>query len=73
MTVRLRKVIAIIDSEQANGSRWTREFLQIAASEGRLAEIPIETKAFIITDTTVYPSPISALTLTRRAMNGEVF
>lgn len=73
MTVRLREVIAIIDCEQAKGSRWTREFLQVAVSEGRLAQIPAETKAFIVTDEAVHPSPISALTLTRRAMNGEVF
>lgn len=73
MTVRLREVVAIVNSDQAGASRWTREFLEVAVSEGRLRDVPRETKSFVITDRTVYPSPISALTLARRALNGEVF
>lgn len=73
MTVRLREVIAIIDSEQSRTSRWTREFIEVARGEGRLADVPPDTKSFIVTDRRVYPSPISALTLVRRATNGEVF
>ncbi len=73
MTVRLSEVIAILDLERTEHAPATREYLQMARVEKRLGEIADDIKSLVVTDGAIYPSPISSVTLARRAAAREVF
>lgn len=73
MTVRLSKVIAILDLERTEHAPATREYLQMARVEKRLGEIGDDVKSLVVTEQEIYPSPISSVTLARRAAAREVF
>ncbi|MDA8346547.1 MAG: DUF370 domain-containing protein [Thermaerobacter sp.] len=73
MTVRLSEVIAILDLQRAAHAPASREYLEVARSEHRLEGIPSDTKSLVITAKTIFPSPISSITLARRAAAKEVF
>ena len=70
-----RDVIGIFDMDTTTVSARTRKFLRLAESEGAVialgGELP---KSFILTDwpseTTVYTSPVSSVTLGARARRG---
>lgn len=62
--IKSRDVIAILDSSTAK-SAATSEFLQIAKEEGFLKSE--EGKSIIITEKNIYFSPISSITLLKRA------
>ena len=65
--VRQSDVIAILDY-RATRSAASKEYLQLARSENRLHDISEgEPKAFVITRSAVYLSPISSVTLKKRA------
>jgi extracellular matrix regulatory protein B len=66
--VRSREIVAIINSENSMGAQSTREFLKNAREKGAIQEMePNNFKSMVVTDHTVYLSPISALTLRKRA------
>jgi hypothetical protein len=63
-----REIVAIISSENSLGAQSTREFLKIAREKGLIQEVVHDNfKSMVITGRTVYLSPISALTLKKRA------
>ncbi|WP_027415080.1 extracellular matrix regulator RemB [Aneurinibacillus terranovensis] len=67
IVVRSADVIAILDYH-ANSSKITRQFIKHAEKEGRvMASSNEESKSYVITKDKVYCSPISSLTLKRRA------
>ncbi|NLP15126.1 MAG: DUF370 domain-containing protein [Clostridium sp.] len=70
--VSLRNIIAIMDLETTTISKDTKEFLKIAEEEGFVKSITEEIpKSFIITEidkkSKIYLSPISSITLQKRA------
>lgn len=70
VSVRLADVILILDREAVETSAATREFLQWAKTEDRLRSVTQDQeppKSVIVTRNLVYMSPISSLTLGRRA------
>jgi len=73
VTVRLAEVIAILDLERTENAPATREYLQMARVEKRLGEIGEDVKSLVVTERMIYPSPISSVTLARRAAAREVF
>lgn len=72
VTVRLSEVIAILDRHRAGNAPATRDYLALAKAEKRLGKLPEGTKSLVITDAAIYTSPISSVTLARRAANREV-
>ncbi|WCK54530.1 DUF370 domain-containing protein [Aneurinibacillus sp. Ricciae_BoGa-3] len=67
IVVRSADVITILDSH-AKSSKITRQFIETADAEGRLVTFGNEEcKSYVITKDNVYMSPISSLTLKRRA------
>ncbi|KYO67252.1 extracellular matrix regulator RemB [Thermovenabulum gondwanense] len=64
--IKSRDVIAILDSSTAK-SAATSEFLQIAKEEGFVKSEEKEGKSIIITEKNIYFSPISSITLLKRA------
>ncbi|GEN34698.1 extracellular matrix regulator RemB [Aneurinibacillus danicus] len=68
MVVRAKDVIAILDYHMKQSSKITRQFLQKAEENGRIITLGSEqTKSYVVTKDKVYCSPISSLTLKRRA------
>lgn len=70
--VPIKNVIAILDLESTTLSKDTREFLSIAEEEGFIESISEDIpKSFIITEidkkSKIYLSPISSITLQKRA------
>ncbi|WP_047153329.1 extracellular matrix regulator RemB [Aneurinibacillus tyrosinisolvens] len=66
--VRSKDVIVILDYHMKQSSKITRQFLQEAEQTGRIILLGNEqSKSFVITKDKVYCSPISSLTLKRRA------
>lgn len=70
--VPIKNVIAIMDLESTTLSKDTREFLSIAEEEGFIESISQDIpKSFIITEidkkSKIYLSPISSITLQKRA------
>jgi hypothetical protein len=72
VVISLRDVISIMDIESSNLSSTTKEFLSIAEDEGFIKKISEDQpKSFILTEkdhkTIIYLSPISSVTLFKRA------
>lgn len=72
IVISLKDVISIMDIESSNLSNTTKEFLSIAEDEGLIQKISEdEPKSFILTEknkrTIIYLSPISSVTLYKRA------
>lgn len=70
--ISLKDVISIMDIESSNLSNTTKEFLSIAEDEGFIQKISEDDpKSFILTEknnkTIIYLSPISSITLYKRA------
>ncbi|WP_010246641.1 extracellular matrix regulator RemB [Acetivibrio cellulolyticus] len=70
--VPIKNVIAIMDLESTTLSKDTRDFLSIAEEEGFIESISDDIpKSFIITEidkkSKIYLSPISSITLQKRA------
>ncbi|BCJ87467.1 extracellular matrix regulator RemB [Effusibacillus dendaii] len=63
-----REVIAIFETKTKDLAESTKEFLNVAEEEGFVIVIDEnESKSFVVTDKNVYFSPISSLTLKKRA------
>jgi hypothetical protein len=72
IVISIKDVISIMDLESSNLSNTTKEFLSIAEDEGFIQKISEdEPKSFILTEkdnkTIIYLSPISSVTLFKRA------
>ncbi|SDY36250.1 extracellular matrix regulator RemB [Thermoactinomyces sp. DSM 45892] len=68
--VRARDVIAILDHQSMD----SLSFLESSKQAGRLVDIPDdEVKSYVVTSHRVYSSPISSVTLMRRAKQIRVF
>lgn len=70
--VPIRNIIAIMDLESTTISKDTKEFLTVAEEEGFIESISNDIpKSFIITEidkkSKIYLSPISSITLQKRA------
>jgi hypothetical protein len=66
--VQSKDVIAIFDLKMKYSSDSTKEFLNVADEEGFVVTIDEnESKSFVVTSKKVYYSPISSLTLKKRA------
>ncbi|SFI70903.1 protein of unknown function [Thermoflavimicrobium dichotomicum] len=70
--IRIGEVIAIIDAQSSNAADPYFSFLDIANKKGRFEQISSdEIKAYVITDQKIYGSPISSLTLLKRAEQSQ--
>jgi hypothetical protein len=68
VVVSLKRVVAILDLRSINGSDATRDFISLAHSDKRVTDISGgDAKSIVLTDSEVYLSPISSLTLMKRA------
>ncbi|HYF80339.1 MAG TPA: DUF370 domain-containing protein [Symbiobacteriaceae bacterium] len=68
VVVSLRRVVAIFDLRSSQAAEATREFLQLALSEKKVTDVAGgDAKSLVLTDTEVFLSPISSLTLMKRA------
>lgn len=72
VVVSSRDIISIMDIESSNVSAITRDFLKIAEDEGFIRRISEDQpKSFILSEqdkkTVIYLSPISSVTLFKRA------
>lgn len=66
--VSFEEIISIINAEHAMGANSTKEFLKQAARHERVERLDGDNyKSIIVTPTKVYLSPISSLTLKKRA------
>jgi extracellular matrix regulatory protein B len=62
-----KRIVAIINTENALGANSTKEFLKTAQEEGFVQKLNDDFASIVITDKTVYLSPISSQTLKKRA------
>ncbi|HBE77220.1 MAG TPA: DUF370 domain-containing protein [Firmicutes bacterium] len=60
-------IVAIIKADNTMGASSTKEFLKTAQEEGFIQKIGKEYTSIVITDRTIYLSPISTQTLKKRA------
>lgn len=68
VVVSLKKVIAIMDLRTAEKAVATQDFLSLSRTEKRVIDIADgDAKSLIVTDHEVYLSPISSMTLKKRA------
>jgi extracellular matrix regulatory protein B len=68
VVVSLKRVVGILDMRSISASDATRDFLSLARSEKRVTDISGgDAKSVVLTDSEVYLSPISSLTLMKRA------
>lgn len=68
VVVSLKRVIAILDLRSSLNAESTREFLKLVQSKRRVTDIANgDAKSMVLTDADIYLSPISSLTLMKRA------
>ncbi|TLS35123.1 extracellular matrix regulator RemB [Pseudalkalibacillus caeni] len=68
VVVRSRDVVAIIDRQILETSEITNEFLARHQKDGLVVDIGKDlTKSIVVTTDTIYLSPLSSVTLKRRA------
>ncbi len=72
VVVPFAEVIAILNVETGTGWRSRNEFLHLAMGTGKVVDISESTpKSYVITERAVYLSPISSLTLKKRAEDAQ--
>lgn len=70
VAIRTRDLVAVFDYAAICESVGSKEFLEVMKSEGKLVRVSDETvKSAVVTSGNVYLSPISSLTIARRARN----
>lgn len=66
--VSTKEVISILDYQTVKSSKITKKFMEDEKKEKRVVDSSAEeTKSYVITKDAIYCSPISSLTLKRRA------
>jgi hypothetical protein len=66
--ISMKRVIAILDLRSSKAGEATREFLAMAYGQKRLIDIADgKMKSLVLTEKEIYLSPISSLTLMKRA------
>lgn len=66
--IHIRDVIAILDIHSANSQTGDKGFIRQAELEGKVEKIATEDiKSYVITNHKIYASPISSITLKKRA------
>ncbi|NGQ96548.1 DUF370 domain-containing protein [Brevibacillus sp. SYP-B805] len=66
--VSTKEVISILDHQTVNSSKVTKKFIEDEKKVKRVVDSSAEeTKSYVITKDAIYCSPISSLTLKRRA------
>ncbi len=64
------KIIGIFDMDTSTVNKATRDYLSRAEKEKRVKYVSYDLpKSFVVTDETVYVSPINTATLNKRARN----
>jgi extracellular matrix regulatory protein B len=68
VVVSLKRVVGIFDLKSSQMAEATREFLAMSHREQKVTDIAGgEAKSMVLTDSEIYLSPISSLTLMKRA------
>lgn len=68
VVVSLKRVVAILDLRSSATAESTREFLALAKGEKKVTDISAgDAKSMVLTDNEILLSPISSLTLKKRA------
>lgn len=68
VVVSLKRVIAILDLRSSQTAEATRDFLTLAQRGKKVTDVAGgEAKSLVLTDTEIFLSPISSLTLMKRA------
>jgi len=68
VVVSLKRVVAILDLRSSASADATREFIALAHSEKTVTDIAGgEAKSLVLTESEIFLSPISSLTLMKRA------
>ena len=63
-----REIIGIFDMDTSTVNKATRDYLAFAEKNGRVKYVNYELpKSFVVTDGTVYVSPVNTATLYKRA------
>ncbi|MBQ9228079.1 MAG: DUF370 domain-containing protein [Eubacterium sp.] len=63
-----REIIGIFDMDTSTVNKATRDYLALAEKNGRVKYVNYELpKSFVVTDGTVYVSPVNTATLYKRA------
>ncbi|SFS37516.1 extracellular matrix regulator RemB [Marininema halotolerans] len=70
--IRVSEVVTILDAGPRRSPSTLAPFLETARNLGRLEWITTqeEIKSYVVTESTIYASPISSLTLLKRAQLG---
>lgn len=68
VSIPTKQIIAIVDLETQASAESTQEFLSTAEDEGFVVHLTDKPNSFVVTESKVYLSPISALTLRKRAV-----
>lgn len=62
-----KEIIGIFDMDTSTVNKATRDYLSLAEKNGRVAYVNYELpKSFIVTDNTVYVSPLNTATIYKR-------
>jgi len=68
VVINMKRVVAILDLHSSKVGEATREFLAMAYGQRRIIDIADgKTKSCVLTEDEIYLSPISSLTLMKRA------
>jgi len=68
VVVSLKRIIAILDLKSVSEAESSQEFIQLAQRGKRVVDVAGgEAKSLVLTDNEAYLSPISSLTLKKRA------
>lgn len=71
VVLRVEEIVAILDARLLRASETNQQFLQQAATQGRLRGYGLAgARSVVVTTRGVYPSPVSPATLGRRARMG---
>lgn len=68
VVVSLKRVVAILDLRSSATAESTREFIALSRSEKKITDISAgDAKSMVLTESEIYLSPISSMTLKKRA------
>lgn len=68
VVISIKRVIGIMDLRSTSHAEATKEFLSLARTERKIIDVvPENAKSIVLTEDEIYLSPISSLTLKKRA------